>query len=141
MGRENCEVMADPIVAALARVPLFARLSPNDLATLATVTKRRSMEVGAVLTVEDEQGDEFFVIEDGVVTITSRDQQLRTLRAGDFFGEIAILFGGTRTATVVAAEAGALLVLNKADFLELLGANTSIEEKILTTVSERLRPR
>ena len=139
MGCEQFEIMADPTVAALARVPLFSGLSADDLATLATVTTMRSMEVGAELIHEDEQGDEFFVIDEGVVTITSREQQLRTLGAGDFFGEIAILFGGTRTATAVATQAGALLVLPKADFLELLAANPLIEEKILTTVSERLR--
>ena len=64
---------------------------------------------------------------------------MRTLGPGDFLGEIAILFNGIRTATAVASEPGSLLVLPKADFLELLAANTSIEDKILTTASERLR--
>jgi len=92
-----------------------------------------------VLTTEGEVGDEFYVIERGVVTITARDQLLRTLGPGDFLGEIAIVFGGTRTATAVATEPGSLLVLPKPDFLELLAANTSIEGKILSTASERLR--
>lgn len=139
MGRETRGVVADPIVVALSRVPLFAGLSADDLATLATVTSRRSLDVGMVLTTEGEVGDEFYVIERGVVTITARDQLLRTLGPGDFLGEIAILFGGTRTATAVATEPGSLLVLPKPDFLELLAANTSIEDKILSTASERLR--
>jgi CRP-like cAMP-binding protein len=139
MGRETRGVVADPIVVALSRVPLFAGLSADDLATLATVTSRRSLDVGMVLTTEGEVGDEFYVIERGVVTITARDQLLRTLGPGDFLGEIAILFGGTRTATAVATEPGSLLVLPKPDFLELLAANTSIEGKILSTASERLR--
>jgi CRP-like cAMP-binding protein len=141
MGRETSGVTADPIVAALGRVPLCAGLSEDDLATLATVTSRRSLDVGMVLTTEGEVGDEFYVIERGVVTISAREQLLRTLGPGDFLGEIAILFGGTRTATAVATEAGSLLVLPKADFLELLAANTSIEDKILTTASERLHHR
>jgi len=139
MGRETRGVVADPIVVALSRVPLFAGLSSDDLATLATVTSRRSLDVGMVLTTEGEVGDEFYVIERGVVTITARDQLLRTLGPGDSLGEIAILFGGTRTATAVATEPGSLLVLPKPDFLELLAANTSIEGKILSTASERLR--
>ena len=139
MGRETRGVVADPIVVALSRVPLFAGLSADDLATLATVTSRRSLDVGMVLTTEGEVGDEFYVIERGVVTITARDQLLRTLGPGDFLGEIAIVFGGTRTATAVATEPGSLLVLPKPDFLELLAANTSIEDKILSTASERLR--
>jgi CRP-like cAMP-binding protein len=139
MGRVNREIMADPIVAALARVPLFRALSPHDLATLATVTTMRPLDVGTVLTTEGEVGDEFFVIERGVVTISAHDQQLRTLGPGDFLGEIAIVFGGTRTATAVATEPGTLLVLPKADFLELLAANPAIEDKILATASERIR--
>ncbi|MFL6080879.1 MAG: Crp/Fnr family transcriptional regulator [Ornithinibacter sp.] len=139
MGRETHGIMADPIVAALGRVPLFAGLSPDDLTTLATVTTIRPLEVGTVLTTEGEVGEEFYVIDRGVVTITARDQLLRTLGPGDFLGEIAILFGGTRTATAVATEPGSLLVLPKPDFLELLAANTSIEDKILSTASERLR--
>ena len=141
MGREASGIMADPIVAALGRVPLFAALSPDDLATLATVTTIRPLDVGTVLTTEGEVGEEFFVIERGVVTVSAHDQQLRTLGPGDFLGEIAILFGGTRTATAVATESGSLLVLPKADFLELLAANPSIEDKILATASERLRHR
>ncbi len=141
MGRANSEIMADPIVAALARVPLFRGLSPHDLATLATVTTMRPLDVGTVLTTEGEVGNEFFVIERGVVAISAHDQQLRTLGSGDFLGEIAILFGGTRTATAVATEPGTLLVLPKADFLELLAANPAIEDKILVTASERMRYR
>ncbi len=139
MGRVNSEIMADPVVAALARVPLFGGLSAHDLATLATVTTMRPLDVGTVLTTEGEVGNEFFVIERGVVTISAHDQQLRTLGPGDFLGEIAIVFGGTRTATAVATEPGTLLVLPKADFLELLAANPAIEDKILVTAGERMR--
>ncbi len=139
MGRESPGIVADSIVAALGRVPLFSGLSTDDLTTLALVTSRRSLDVGMVLTTEGEVGEEFYVSERGVVTITARDQLLRTLGPGDFLGEIAILFGGTRTATAVATEPGSLLVLPKADFLELLAANTSIEKKILDTAGERLR--
>ena len=139
MGRESSETVQDPMVVALGRVPLFSALSLDDLATLATVTSSRPLDVGTVLTTEGEVGEEFFVIERGVVTISAHDRQLRMLGVGDFLGEIAILFGGTRTATAVATEAGSLLVLPKADFLELLAANPLIEDKILDTVSERLR--
>ena len=139
MGRESSETVQDPMVVELGRVPLFSALSLDDLSTLATVTSSRPLDVGTVLTTEGEVGEEFFVIERGVVTISAHDRQLRTLGVGDFLGEIAILFGGTRTATAVATEAGSLLVLPKADFLELLAANPLIEDKILDTVSERLR--
>ena len=139
MGRESSEIVHDPTVVALGRVPLFSGLSLTDLETLATVTSTRPLDVGTVLTTEGEVGEEFFVIERGVVTISAHDQQLRTLGPGDFLGEIAILFGGTRTATAVATEAGSLLVLPKADFLELLAANPLIESKILDTAGERLR--
>ena len=94
MGRESSETVQDPMVVALGRVPLFSALSLEDLETLATVTSTRPLDVGTVLTTEGEVGEEFFVIERGVVTISAHDRQLRTLGVGDFLGEIAILFGG-----------------------------------------------
>ena len=141
MGSDNARLMADAKVAALARVPLFAGLSAKELATLATATQARTFEAGATLTREGDEGDEFFVIDHGAVDVTAHERPLRSLGAGDFLGEIAILFGGTRTATAVATMPGSLFVLAKDDFLTLLREHADIEDKILGTVSERMRYR
>lgn len=141
MGSDNARMMKDPTVAALARVPLFAGLSAPELATLAGAAQSRSFQAGEVLTREGDDGNEFFVIRSGAVDITAQDRHLRSLSDGDFLGEIALLFGGRRTATAVASVAGTLFALPKASFLTLLEEHPDIEDKILGTVSERMRYR
>jgi inner membrane transporter RhtA len=133
--------MADPKAEALSRVPLFAGLSPKEIAALAASTQERRADAGTVLTREGDDGDEFFIIGAGAVAISAEDRQLRQLGPGDYLGEIAILFGGTRTATATVAELATVFVLGKADFLALLTEQPQIEDKILATVSERMRYR
>jgi CRP-like cAMP-binding protein len=133
--------MADPKAEALSRVPLFSGLSAKEIAALAANTQERIADTGTVLTREGDDGDEFFVIGAGAVAITTEDRQLRQLGPGDYLGEIAILFGGTRTATATVAEPATVFVLGKADFLALLKEQPRIEDKILATVSERMRYR
>lgn len=141
IGAYNSRLMVDPKVQALSRVSLFTGLSARDLVALSAATQERQAEVGAVLTREGEQGDEFFIIDEGVVEITAEDRRLRQLGPGDYLGEIALVFGGTRTATATVAERAKLFVLGKDDFLTLLKQHPRIEDKILATVSERMRYR
>ncbi len=141
VGSYNSRVMADPKVQALARIPLFAGLSPRDLAALAALVREREAEPGSVLTEEGGEGHEFFVIDEGTVAISSHGRHLRQLGQGDYLGEIALLFGGRRTATATATEPTKLFIVDKDDFLELLRQQPRIEDKILTTVSERMRYR
>jgi inner membrane transporter RhtA len=141
LGAYNQRLMADPKVQALARVPLFAGLSARELASIAATAQVRRAEVGEVLTREGDVGDEFFVIADGGVSITSNGRQLRRLGPGDYLGEIALVFGGTRTATATVDEPTDLFVVGKDSFLAMLKRQPRIEDKILTTVSERMRYR
>jgi inner membrane transporter RhtA len=133
--------MADEKESALSGVPLFSGLSAKELAALSARTQERQAEVGAVLTSEGDEGDEFFVIASGVVAISAEDRQLRELGPGDYLGEIALVFGGARTATATVSEPATLFVLGKTDFLALLKEQPRIEDKILATVSERMRYR
>jgi CRP-like cAMP-binding protein len=133
--------MDDPKVLALSRVPLFSGLSAKDLQAIASTTEERSAGAGEVLTREGDAGDEFFVISDGSVAITSEGRHLRTLGPGDYLGEIALVFGGTRTATATVEQPSSLFVVGKANFLDMMKRQPRIEDKILTTVSERMRYR
>ena len=141
MGRQPHGSVADPIVAALGRVPLFAGLSPDDLATLAKVTSRRSLDVGTVLTTEGEVGEEFYVIERGVVTISAREQvahaRPRRLPRRD---RDPLRWHSHRDGRRHRGRLAARAPQGRLPG-EMLAANTSIEDKILTTASERLRHR
>ena len=133
--------MSNPTVAALSRVGLFSGLAAKDLATIAAVAEEREVPVGAVLTEQGEPGDEFFLIADGEVEVRIDDREVRRLGPGEYLGEIALIFGGKRTATAVASKPTRLYVLGEASFTAMLRKQPRIEDKILTTVTERMRYR
>ena len=141
LGRYNLALMADPKVEALSRVPLFAGVSTRDLATIAAVAEERASSTGTVLTREGEPGDEFFIVADGHVAIEQGGRAIRTLGPGDYLGEVALVFGGTRTATATVIDDARLLVLGAEAFTAMLRRDPRLEDRILTTVSERMRYR
>ena len=133
--------MTDPTIAALARVPLFSGLSKRDLAAIAPHASERDVAAGTEITRQGDPGDEFFVVAEGEVQISIDGHEVRRLGPGDYLGEIALVFGGTRTATATAAEASRLYVIGRADFDAMVKRHPRIEDKILTSVSERMRYR
>ena len=141
IGRYNRELMADPRTVAFSRVPLFNGLSTKEVASIAASAEDRDAAAGDVLTEQGAPGDEFFIVDTGAIEIRQDGKELRRLGPGDFLGEIALVFGGTRTATAVAAEPTHLFVLSKAAFDRMIKSQPRIEDKILTTVSERMRYR
>lgn len=141
IGAYNRALMTNPTVAALARVPLFSGLSARDLNAIASVAQEREVAAGTVLTEQGTAGDEFFIVADGEVAIEVSGQEVRRLGPGDFLGEIALVFGGKRTATATAAQPTHLYVLGETAFTALLKSQPRIEDKILTSVSDRMRYR
>ena len=139
MGAANRRLMADPAVTSLARVSLFDGLSAPDLAAIAKVVELRIVPVGAILTKQGEPGDEFYMISDGVVEISVDGHEIRHLGRGDYLGEIALLSGGPRTATAVASQPTEVFVLPEASFTSLLLRQPRLEDRILTTVADRMR--
>jgi inner membrane transporter RhtA len=141
VGAYNRALMSNPTVAALGKVALFSGLSAKDLSTLASVAEERDVQAGVVLTEQGAAGDEFFLIADGEVEVRIDDRPVRRLGPGDYLGEIALVFGGKRTATAVVARPTKLYVLGEDAFTSLLRKHPRIEDKVLTTVTERMRYR
>jgi hypothetical protein len=139
LGAGNRRRMADPAVTTLARVSLFDGLSAPDLAAVAKVVELRTVPAGAVLTIQGEPGDEFFMIADGEVEISVDGREVRHLGEGDYLGEIALVSGGPRTATAIASKTTRLFVLPGAAFTALLHQQHRLEDRILTTVADRMR--
>lgn len=133
--------MADPAVAALAHVPLFSGLSARDLGTIAAVARRRDVPAGTVLTEQGALGTEFVVVVDGEVQILIDDREIRRMGPGDHLGEIALLLDVPRTATAVTTSPCLLYVLDGDAFAAMLRSQPRIEDKILRSVSERMRYR
>jgi CRP-like cAMP-binding protein len=129
----------DTKVDALAKAPLFAALSRQELGELAKATEDLEVDEGKALTREGDLGREFFVIVDGDVSVTQDGKEIRRLGAGDFFGEIALIYDNARrTATVTAASPLRFFVLTRQSFRSLLEHQPEIEEKVMAALEERL---
>ena len=130
------------IAAALSRVPLLAPLTAEELALLATHVSRLPFACGEAIVREGEPGDSFYLIERGsvAVTIGSGDGGTRTLNrmaAGDHFGEMSMLTGEPRSATVVAEADVAVLEVERSDFEHVLAANPALLEPISQIAAHR----
>jgi CRP-like cAMP-binding protein len=89
-------------VELLKRVPLFSDLDGKELEQIANSMKQRTFSAGQEIAVEGQSGVGFFVIEDGQAKVTVHGDEVRTLGPGDYFGEVALITQGARTATVTA---------------------------------------
>jgi len=125
-------------VEALRRAPLFEGLSKRELRELARATEDLKIEAGTVLCREGSLGREFFVIVDGVVEVTKDGRRLATRKAGEFFGEIALITTTKRTATVTAKTPIRCFILTRGDFRRVLDENPTVERKVMQALGERL---
>jgi CRP/FNR family transcriptional regulator/CRP/FNR family cyclic AMP-dependent transcriptional regulator len=130
--------------AIFQRVSLFAELEGAELAALSRHASVRHYPAGAPILREAEPGDQFFVLVRGEVKVfvdsaDGREVVLTHLQAGDFFGEMALFEGETRSASVSAMAESELVVLARPDFLAVLEHDFTLTKKILKTLSARLR--
>jgi CRP-like cAMP-binding protein len=110
-----------PTAAAddLAGVPLFETLEPEDQTAIAPWFEVQDVSAGVKVTGEGAAGYSFYVLLEGTATVTINGIEVRTLQPGDFFGELAILGEGRRTATVTTTSPAKVLVLFGTEFRQL----------------------
>lgn len=125
--------------SSLSKVPLFAGCSQRDLHTIARVVREVPHRAGTTIAREGEPGVGLFVILDGIAEVSIGGRKKATLGPGDFFGEIALLDGGPRTATVTAKTDVKLLGLTEWVFRGLIREHPSIALKTLQQMAGRLR--
>lgn len=130
--------------AVFRRVALFANLEPVQLQGLSKVASVRHFRAGETILRESEPGDQFFVIARGEVKVfvdspDGREVVLTHLQAGEFFGEMALFDGDTRSASVTALADSELVVISRDDFLAALAGDFGLTRRILQTLSARLR--
>lgn len=128
----------DKKLELISRVPLFAGLSKRELAQVGSIADELALPQGKVLIREGERGREFFVLLEGEAEVTRNGRRRRTLKAGDFFGEVALVAGVPRTATVTAKTPVRVLVITDTSFRGLLRRTPAIALKVLKAVGERL---
>jgi CRP/FNR family cyclic AMP-dependent transcriptional regulator len=120
-------------------VPLFNGLSDKELKTLANNFTERSFKAGQALTSEGQGAAGFFVIESGEAAVTVDGETRRTLGSGDYYGEVALIDGGTRTATITATSDGKSYGLTPWQFRPLVEENASIAWPLLEAMAARVR--
>ena len=130
--------VADPSAESLRRVPLFTELDAEELESIAGSMHEANVPAGSIVTAEGGPGDGFFVIESGEAEVTIEGQPRSTLTAGDHFGEIALLLGSNRTATVTASTDLRCYALTPWDFRTLVEGDPSIAWKVMQSMAARL---
>ena len=126
-------------IELIRQVPLFDGLGRRQLAQLARLTDEVHRAKDEVLINKGEVGDEFFVVVNGRVRVIGDQNQSISLGAGECFGEMSLLDGQPRSATVTTTAPSTLLVVHRADFDRWLTSNPSVMRALLTTLSQRLR--
>jgi CRP-like cAMP-binding protein len=128
----------DAKLELLRRVPLFALCSKQELTAIAQLADEIDLPEGKVLAQEGDRGREFFVLVEGSAEVKRRGETVNELSDGDFFGEIALLSGRPRTATVTATSPVHALVVTEQAFGALMRQSPQIQTKVLQALAERV---
>jgi CRP/FNR family transcriptional regulator, cyclic AMP receptor protein len=130
--------VARPSVDVLKRVPLFAGLDDRELEEIAISMKERRVDSGETILEQGAGGAGFFVVDEGEAEVTVDGKTRRTIGPGDYFGEIALLTGSDRTATVTARTDMVCFGMTSWDFKPLVESNSAIAWKLLTAMAQKL---
>ena len=124
---------------SLVHVPLFSDLAPPDRDAIARLFTRRVFAPGETVTKEGSDAAAFYLIDSGTAAVTVRGAFRRSLGPGDYFGEIALIDGGVRSATVTADDELVCQGITLWDFQPLVQANPALAWTLLRTLARMLR--
>jgi CRP/FNR family cyclic AMP-dependent transcriptional regulator len=128
----------DAKVELISKAPLFADCSKRELREIAGIADELAVPAGTTLTKEGASGKEFVVIVEGGADVRRRGRKVNTLGTGDFLGEIALIAGTPRTATVKTTEPTRVLILTAPAFRALIRRVPSIQLKVLEALARRM---
>jgi CRP/FNR family transcriptional regulator, cyclic AMP receptor protein len=131
--------MATAPVELIRSVPLFADLNDRELRDVANSMKERTFTAGDTVMQEGKGGVGFFVIDEGTATVSVGGDDLRTLRSGEYFGEIALIADIDRTATIKANTDLRCYGMTFWDFRPLVEGNATIAWKLMQQMAQRLK--
>lgn len=128
----------DAKIELIRKVPLFSQCTKKELAEVAHIADEIDLPAGKELMREGERGREFFVLLDGSADVRRKQRKVAEMKAGDFFGEIALVSDAPRTATVTTSGPARALVVVDRDFRTLLRHSPGIQLKVLQALADRL---
>jgi CRP/FNR family cyclic AMP-dependent transcriptional regulator len=123
----------------LKKVPLFSNLSQRHLKEISKHADEVKVDRGKVLAQQGKAGWEFIFIVDGKARVEKGGKVIRQLSGGDFFGEVALIDGKPRTASVTAESDMTVLIVHKTSFNHLLDTIPGLQKKILISLCDYLR--
>jgi CRP/FNR family cyclic AMP-dependent transcriptional regulator len=126
-------------VEQLQHVPLFSDLDQRELQSLASSFKERIFDAGSTVVSEGSGGVGFFIIDEGGATVTVGGEERAKLGPGQYFGELALIDEGTRTATITADTELKCYGLTSWEFRPLVETNSQIAWKLLQALAKQLR--
>lgn len=130
---------SDPKLDLLRKVPLFAELSRRELQQVAQLADEIDLPADRVLMRQGDRGDSLFVLLEGGARVERNGQVVAERGPGEFFGEIALVVEGPRTATVTLTRPSRLLVIGHREFHSLMDQFPSIRLCVLETLARRVR--
>jgi CRP/FNR family transcriptional regulator/CRP/FNR family cyclic AMP-dependent transcriptional regulator len=133
------ELSGDARIRHLQRVPLFSGFNEKELRRVAELARIVDVPAGTAVTQIGEPGNSFFVIIDGTVAVRTPVGTGTQLHPGEFFGEMSLLDGEPRSATIVATTDLRLLVVDRSHFWRLLDETPDLIRGMLTILSRRVR--
>jgi CRP-like cAMP-binding protein len=125
-------------VELIKRIPLFARCTRKELEAVAAEADELDVREGKELTRQGERGREVIVLVEGTADVRRNGRRVNRLGAGDFLGEISVISGVPRTATVTTTSDARLLVLTDRAFKRVVDGMPSVQANVLRSVAERL---
>jgi CRP/FNR family cyclic AMP-dependent transcriptional regulator len=132
-------VARDEKLDLLRRIPLFAGLDRHKIERLGTLADEVDVPSGKVLIRQGDSGGDLMVLVSGQVSVERNGERLNTLGAGGFFGEISLIDGGPRTATVTTESPSRLLVISHREFHAMMDEVPEVAAQILATLADRVR--
>jgi CRP-like cAMP-binding protein len=130
----------DAKIELLKGVPLFSHCNKKQLASIAQLSDLVQVPAGTELIREGETGHEFLVFAEGTGEVRRKGRKIDTIGPGDFVGEIALLTGAPRNATVKTTSNAMLLAVTSRAFGGLLDEAPDIQKSVLKALAERLDP-
>jgi CRP/FNR family transcriptional regulator, cyclic AMP receptor protein len=133
---------ADPHL--LKTIPLFIGMDEEELAALAEIMDEQPFRAGQIIFRADETGGKLYIIQAGQVELSIVDDDgeklvIELLESGDFFGELSLLDGGTRSASAISVQRSEMLVLERHEFLDLMLQKPHMAQDVMVALAKRIR--
>jgi CRP/FNR family transcriptional regulator, cyclic AMP receptor protein len=127
------------VLEHFSRIPLFSAVSKKGLSSIVAAADEVTVKPGKDLVREGEHGRHLYVVVEGSVKVIRGGRKVATLGPGDFFGELALVSGAPRTATVTTETDSTLMVLDPRRFEVVMTEEPQVAKAVMATLGDRLR--